>query len=140
MDTLVYKNKFGQLFESHFSILQSGFMQDYTYVSLRKIQLLKTRNYQYNKILFLLSIATALVGFLLRSISPLLFVLGCIMSVVLLYFCFLIKKYRYQLQIRTMNSELIRVEVAKVLVKDAKTLVRKLNRKRKEGSNYLQAG
>ena len=39
-----------------------------------------------------------------------------------------------------MNSELIRVEVAKVLVKDAKALVRKLNRKRKEGSNYLQAG
>ena len=139
MDALVFKNKFGQLFESHFSILQSGFMQDYSYENLRKIRLVKSRNYQVNLIFFFGSITAMVLGFYLRSYSPLLLVVGGSICLALLYLSFRTKKYRYQLQIRTADSGPIHVDVDVLIHEDAKTLVRKLNRKLKEEPDYLQA-
>ena len=139
MDALVFKNKFGQLFESHFSILQTGFMQDYSYENLRKIKLIKSRNYQLNLLLLVGSIAAMVLGFYLRSFSPLLLISGVSISLCLLYLCIRTKKYRYQLQIRTIDSGLIYVDVDVLIHEDAKTLVRKLNRKLKEEPDYLQA-
>ena len=139
MDALVFKNKFGQLFESHFSILQTGFMQDYSYENLRKIKLIKSRNYRLNLLLLVGAIAAMVLGFYLRSFSLLLLITGVSISLCLLYLCIRIKKYRYQLQIRTTDSGLIYVDVDVLIHEDAKTLVRKLNRKLKEEHDYLQA-
>ncbi|MEN9336545.1 MAG: hypothetical protein RLZZ500_1532 [Bacteroidota bacterium] len=139
MEKIEFKNNFGLLFESHFCVMQSGLMKDYSYHNFRKIRLYKLRNYQYNIVLFLVSIGMAVLGFCLRSYDPLMVVLGVTVSSALLYFSYRTKKYRYQLQMVTVNYEPIVVEVASLIHEDAKTIVRKLNRKINEQSSFLKA-
>ncbi|MFM2230619.1 MAG: hypothetical protein RL607_1877 [Bacteroidota bacterium] len=139
MEKILFKNNFGLLFESHFSVMQSGFMKDYSYHNFRKVRLYKTRNYQHNILLFLVSVGIAVLGFWLRSYDPLMVVLGVAVSSVLLFLSFRTKKYRYQLQMVTVNYEPIVVEVASLIHEDAKAIVRKLNRKINEQSSFLKA-
>jgi hypothetical protein len=139
MEKLEYKNNFGLLFESHFCVLQSGLMKDYSYDGFRKIRLFKIRNYHYNLVLFLVSIGMTMLGFGLRSYDPSMVVLGILVGAVLLFMSYRTKKYRYQLQMVTLNYEPIVVEVAAIIHEDAKTIVRKLNRKLNQKSTYLQA-
>lgn len=139
MEKIEFENKFGLLFETHFYVMQSGLMKKYYYHNFRKIRLFKTRNYHYNLGLLLVSMMVIVLGFCLRIYDPLMIVLGAAVGVLLLYFSYYTKKYKYQLHMVTVHYEPIVVDVADIIHEEAKTIVRKLNSKLKEPPTYLRA-
>lgn len=139
MEKLEYKNNFGLLFEYHFCVLQFGVMKKYSYQNFRKIRLLKTRNYQFNLVLLLCSIGIMVLGFSLRSFEPLFIVFLFFVCLAMLYGSYQTKKYRYQLQMVTLNYEPIVIDVDSEIHGDANKIVRKLNFKLNGQPTYLTA-
>ncbi|WP_395065788.1 hypothetical protein [Flavobacterium sp.] len=136
---LEFFNSYGLVFEDHFYLLRHN-SSSYTSIdSVKKIRVIKGREFQFNILILSLSFVMIYLSFLMESNLMVVKSLLYFVATVFLFSSYFFKKYTYRILLMTEDYQSFSIKVDTHFSSDAKEIVSKINKKIALKSNLLKA-
>jgi len=136
---LEFFNSYGLVFEDHFYLLRHNSSSYTSIENVKKMRLIKGREFQFNILILSLSFIMIYLSFLMSSNLLIVILLLRFVGAVFLFSSFLFKKYTYRILLMTIDYQSVSIKVDADFSKEAKEIVSKINKKIELNTTLLKA-